>query len=115
MACAPNSILLKVKVASRTVLCVCDKVSNIHVSQDSEAASPGAWRLWSATEAVPGGSPLGIVVGYCGQSHTRMLSVPQRLCEQLLTLGKSPESSISTLPSPELDAIQTLSTSLDCS
>lgn len=44
-----------------------------------------------------------------------MLSMPQRLCEQLLTLGKSPESSISTLPSSEPDALQMLSTSLDCS
>lgn len=44
-----------------------------------------------------------------------MLSVPQRLCEQLLALAKSPESSTSTLPSSEPDAVQTLSTSLGCS
>lgn len=78
MACAPNSILLKVKVASHTASCVYDKVSDIRVSRDSEAASPGAWRLWSATEAVPGETPLGIVV--TADSLTDACSVCRRDC-----------------------------------
>lgn len=79
IACAPNSILLKVKAASRTAHCVSAmKVSDIPVSQDSEAASPGAWRLLSATEAVPGGSPLRVVVA--ADSLTYACSVCRRDC-----------------------------------